>query len=267
MSLYQQLAEKLQFISPNLYKKRYFKNLKNLSKENYFEKNIEPELIWIKEFLPENSVFIDIGTNVGAYLYQLENKLRPENIIAFEPNNKLSTRLKRIYKNIRIYNVALSDTTEITELKIPIIKGKKLNSRGTLLLNFKENEEENHFLEKVKVMKLDDWVKSENLQKLDFIKIDVEGNEMKTLYGAKSTIAKFRPMLMVEIEQRHHETPVQQLIAEIENWNYFSYFLNRSTFELEKMTEKIILEQEKNFATNKKIYINNIIFLPKKLQE
>jgi tRNA G46 methylase TrmB len=97
MSLYQKIAEKLQYISPNFYKKRYFKNLNNLNKNNFSERNVEPELVWIKEYLPKNAVILDIGANVGTFLYQLEDKLNHEHIYGFEPNKKLYRRLKRLF--------------------------------------------------------------------------------------------------------------------------------------------------------------------------
>lgn len=267
MFLYQRLAENLQFIVPGFYKKRYFKHLKNSSKENYSVKNIEPELIWIKDFLPRNAVIIDIGANVGSFIYQLEKKLLPENIFAFEPNKKLFSRLKRIFPEVEIHPFAISDTNGMLEFKIPIINGKKYNSRGTLIVNYRENDEEKHITEKVKVIKLDDWEKINKFPKLDFIKIDVEGNEMKTLYGAKETIKKHKPILMVEMEQRHHNKPLFEMISEIESWDYSAHFLNRNNFEVERINENIILQQSENILKNKEQYINNIIFLPKnKLQ-
>ena len=263
MSLYHRITEKLQFFAPAFYKERYFKHLKNISRVNYSERNIEPELIWIKDFLPKNAVMIDIGSNVGSFIYQLEQKLSPQNIYAFEPNTKLYNRLKRIFPQVHIYPLALSDRNETAEFKIPVIKGKTYTSRGTLKLDYREDEESKHILQQVKVMKLDDWAEQENLKKIDFIKIDVEGNEMQTLRGAKTVIKKFHPTMMVEMEQRHHSEPLHQLISEIENWGYQTFFLNRKTFNLEKLDEKIISENSDGKVGTKQAYINNMIFIPK----
>ncbi|MGZ5197963.1 MAG: FkbM family methyltransferase, partial [Kaistella sp.] len=102
----------------------------------------------------------------------------------------------------------------------------------------------------------------ENLKKIDFIKIDVEGNEMNTLRGARKVIEKYRPTLMVEMEQRHHHEPLQQLISEIEGWDYETFFLNRNTFELEKLSEKIIAGLSEKTLGSKQDYVNNMIFIP-----
>ncbi|MFC7345875.1 FkbM family methyltransferase [Chryseobacterium zhengzhouense] len=264
MSLYQQLAEKLQYISPSFYKQRYFKSLKNLTRENFSGRNVEPELVWIKEYLQNDAVIFDIGANVGTFLYQLENKLNHKNIYAFEPNKKLNIRLKRLFPSMNISSVALSDENKTAQFKVPIIKGKMVASRGTLNTEYKEKGEERSYTETVEVVKLDDWTRSENISKIDFIKIDVEGNEMKTLFGGKNTIQQFKPTLMVEMEQRHHKTPIWDEISEVENWGFEAHYLNRKTFTLEKLTEEILLKNISD-EKNKTDYINNIIFIPKNL--
>ncbi|ALR29473.1 methyltransferase FkbM [Chryseobacterium sp. IHB B 17019] len=264
MSLYQRIAEKLQYISPNFYKKRYFKKLNNLNKDNFSARNVEPELVWIKEYLPKKAVILDIGANVGTFLYQLENTLDHEHIFAFEPNKNLYRRLKRLFPRMRIFPLALSDENTTAEFKVPVINGKKIASRGTLNVDYKEKGEEKSYTEKVKVIKLDDWAAIEHFKRLDFIKIDVEGNEMKTLLGAKKIIRQFAPTLMVEMEQRHHSTPIWNEISEVESWGYEAKYLNRTHFRLEKITEEILLNNT-NDEKNKKEYINNIIFIPKNL--
>ncbi|WP_326987224.1 FkbM family methyltransferase [Chryseobacterium sp. MP_3.2] len=262
MSLYQRIANQLQFVTPRFYKERYFKNLKHVSKDNYSKKNIEPELIWIKDILSEDSVMLDIGANNGSFLFQLEQKLFPENLHAFEPNKKLFSRLKRIFPRVNIYPFALSDANGTAEFKIPVVNGKSYDSRGTLQLDYREEDEENHTIQKVQIIKLDDWEIGKTLHKIDFIKIDVEGNEMRTLFGGEQLIKKHQPTLMVEMEQRHHSETLSDLIKLIEYWNYTAFYLNRKSFDLEKLTKELINEQIHNRLLNKEVYINNIIFVP-----
>ncbi|MCY0969938.1 FkbM family methyltransferase [Chryseobacterium wangxinyae] len=262
MSLYQQLAENLQYISPTFYKERYFKNLKYLTKDNFSQRNVEPELVWIKEYLNDDAVIFDIGANVGTFLYQFESKLKHQNIYAFEPNKKLNTRLKRLFPSMNISSVALSDENTTAEFKVPVIKGKMVASRGTLNTSYKEKGEERSYTETVEVVKLDDWTKSKNLQKIDFIKIDVEGNEMKTLFGGKETIQHYKPTFMVEMEQRHHDKPIWNKISEVESWGFEANYLNRISFALERLTHEILLKNISD-EKNKTDYINNIIFIPK----
>ena len=261
MKLYQFLTETSQYIVPQLYKQRFFKKQNQLTRENIIARKVEPELLWLTEFLPKDAVFIDVGANVGHFLYQLDYHLFPQNIYAFEPNQSLNKKLKRLFPKVNVFSVALSDENTTAEFKIPVLKGKQVNSRGTLQTDFKEENEEKTVIQKVKVVKLDDFEPLKKLKKLDFIKIDVEGNEMKTLRGAKETILKFRPTLMVEMEQRHHKEPLWNLISEVENWGFEAHYLDRNSFELKKLTEDFINSQNAIFVKDYQNYINNIIFI------
>lgn len=276
MSVYSKLAENLQYISPSFYKSRFFKKLKGLTAHNLLERNVEPEFLWIKEVLKADSVFIDVGANVGAYLFSLENHLKPENIFAFEPNQQLFKRLKRLFPKVNLFSVALSDVSTIAEFKIPVINGEKIHTRGTLQTSIRERNEEKTILQKVEVKPLDELVFDEayteqhqntqtdklNLKRIDFIKIDVEGNEMQTLRGAKKTIKKYQPILMVEMEQRHHNENLWTLISEIADWGYSVNYLDRKTLKPTSLTEEFLNQQNPDNVKNYKDYINNIIFLP-----
>lgn len=264
MSLYSSIAEKLQFVAPKFYKERFFKSMKNLDANNILERNIEPELLWINQYLHKSDIFFDIGVNVGAYLYRLENHLNHQNIFGFEPNKNLYFRLKRIFPDMRIFPLALSDENTLAEFKVPVINGKKVSSRGTLMTGLKESGEIKSEIQKVKVIKLDDWAEIEEFTRIDFIKIDVEGNELKTLRGAKKTIKKFKPTLMVEIEQRHHTEPVWDIISEIEDWGFDANYLDRNSLTLRKLEREFLEEQNSENVKNYKQYINNIIFVPRK---
>ncbi|WP_379970059.1 FkbM family methyltransferase [Epilithonimonas sp. UC225_85] len=260
MSVYSKLAENLQYISPSFYKSRFFKKLKGLDAHNLLERKVEPEFFWIKNVLPKDAVFMDVGANVGAYLFTLENHLKPENIFAFEPNPQLFKRLKRLFTKVNLSSVALSDITTVAEFKIPVINGEKVHTRGTLQTSIKEKNEEKTILQKVEVKPLDDL--DLKLGKLDFIKIDVEGNEMQTLRGAKKTIEKFKPILMVEMEQRHHQDDLWTLISEIADWGFSVNYLDRETLQSKILTEDFLKQQDSDNVKNYKHYINNIIFLP-----
>ena len=86
---------------------------------------------------------------------------------------------------------------------------------------------------------------------------------MKTLRGAKETILKYQPVLMVEMEQRHHQETLWNLISEVESWGFTANYLDRETFNLKKLTEEFINSQDAVFVKDYKNYINNIIFIAK----
>ena len=85
----------------------------------------------------------------------------------------MNRRLKRLFPKVKLFSVALSDENTVAEFKIPVLKGEKVNSRGTLQTDFREENEEKTIIQKVKVVKLDDFAPIQKLQKVDFIKIKI----------------------------------------------------------------------------------------------
>ena len=65
----------------------------------------------------------------------------------------------------------------------------------------------------VDVITLDDFVDQNAIKSIDFIKIDVEQNELKTLKGARKTLEKFKPILMLEVTIDFQE--IKDLLLEI----------------------------------------------------
>ena len=235
---YYSLAQNFSFISPTIYKSRLYKNLIQLTRDNVFERNVEPELLWLKEFLPQKAVFLDIGAGIGNYVYYLDYILFPENIYAFEPNKKLYKKLKKLFPKINFEPLALSDKTETSTLSFPIIDTEELFEKATLKEIAPENEAIKIYTQKVQSMRLDDWINSKEISRLDFIKI-----------------------LMIKIEQEFHQENIWEVISKIVKFGYTAHYLHREKFGLEPLTPEILTQQNTIFAKNDSRYIKNIIFI------
>ncbi len=241
------LLKKLFFSESYLLKKR----LKRAISKGY-----EKELNIIEKFADKSKDALDIGVYRGVYSYKLSQNFKY--IHSFEPNPLLfpylNKNLKKIIRNIKLYNYALSDNNGETELKLPI-RSKSL---------FKENIEELFQLGAatmhpdnvireykkvpIKTRKLDD-ISIKN--KIGFIKIDVEGHEKNVLMGGKYLIKENKPVMLIEIEERHTKIPVIETINFIKNLNYDCYyFFKENLISIDKI--------------NKDNTENNFIFLPKK---
>jgi hypothetical protein len=62
-------------------------------------------------------------------------------------------------------------------------------------------------------------VKEKNLEKIDFIKIDVEGYEIEVLKGGIESIKKFRPILGISLHNQLFEKEIRKIFEkEIENY-------------------------------------------------
>lgn len=80
---------------PSLYKKRYYKTLDSLATGNY---KCEPELLYIQQILKPDSVFIDIGTNKGIYLYQAEKVIKTGKVIGLNRTKVWSITSNRYFQ-------------------------------------------------------------------------------------------------------------------------------------------------------------------------
>ena len=94
----------------------------------------------------------------------------------------------------------------------------------------------------VKKKKLDS-IKFEN--KIGFIKIDVEGHELEVIEGALKTIKENKPVLLIEIEEKHSKRMVIDSIKYIKNIGYKCYFeKNKELLQVEKLKN---VNEEFNF--------------------
>jgi len=103
----------------------------------------------------------------------------------------------------------------VTELnKVEVIQKGLFESSGEL--NFSEqntasmvniNPQFSHLVTShvIKTVSIDDFVKENNIEKIDFIKMDVEGCELTALKGAQNTIVTHRPQLAICIYHSYGE--------------------------------------------------------------
>lgn len=169
----------------------------------------EPETIdHLKRNVRSGDIIIDVGANVGFYTVPFSPLVGPHGkIIAFEPDpcmNRLLDENIRLndLSNVEIYKEAVSNTTGIKQFFITYPGGSSLLPvRGVReIIN-------------VPTITID----SLELDRVDWIKIDTEGTEADVLKGAKETIERCKPNLIVEFIPSNG--PVDDLLKELEGWN------------------------------------------------
>ncbi len=215
---------------------------------------IEPEMALLKKIIKPTSIAIDIGGNRGIYSYYISKLCK--RIEIFEPNptcfNILESWASSI-EGINVHNLALSNEEGISKLFIPIdLNGVEHDSSGSI----QKNTSSNSRFEMVELQRLDAF----RFEKIDFIKIDVEGHELSVLEGAKQIINDYKPALLVEIEQRHNKEPIEEIFNFIKSYGYMGYFFHAGFLENIATFNKLIHQKEKNFNSND-LYINNFLFL------
>ncbi|HYM73232.1 MAG TPA: FkbM family methyltransferase [Stellaceae bacterium] len=160
---------------------------------------------------------IDAGANKGVYTYFIAKYAR--HTYAYEPNPKMFAILQRnVGSRVTISSVALGDKTGQGVLRIPLLD-KGHSNQGASLSAVKVPG--NFTAVAVETARIDDL----GLSDIGFIKIDVEGFEDAVLRGARQTIARDRPVLLVEIEEKHTRRPIEDDIKKITALGYDGMFL------------------------------------------
>ncbi|MGW6935598.1 FkbM family methyltransferase [Lentzea sp. NPDC054927] len=175
----------------------------------------EAELLGLRKIIKPGDVCVDVGAALGLYTVTLSRLVGPLGTVhSVEPlvfaHPALSYALRpREGRNIQRHSVALGNSQGREVMSVPVRHGSPVTGRSFLTVGAKglgSNEEfDQHLDVLVKADTLDHFVEEHGIGKLDFVKADVEGAELRVLEGAKETIERLKPAFLLEIEERHVE--------------------------------------------------------------
>lgn len=163
---------------------------KRQSREKYYISRI------METHLEETSNCIDVGAYKGEFIDKFMEHAPNGSHWAFEPMPDYYEDLKQKYRNVKVKNCALSD--EKGKSDFIKVEGREAWSG----LKRQEYPEDLSTTKKqVKVDKLDNIIKKN--ERVDFIKIDVEGAEQKVIRGGITTIRRNKPVVIFEHAKIH----------------------------------------------------------------
>lgn len=174
---------------------------------------IEDEILGLGGIVRPGDVCFDIGAEFGLYTYPLAHLVGPTGQVhSFEPlpgpMRALTTAVRLLgARNVRRYRMAIGRQGGHGELSLPRRRGLPVHGRAYLTTGATDQgpnvEFATHVPVRVEVASLDDMCARERIERVDFIKADVEGAEPAVIEGAERTLAAHRPVLLLEVEDRH----------------------------------------------------------------
>lgn len=192
----------------------------------YEQDNLEVILSFIKD----DSIFLDIGANLGFYSIIIGRRVRPSGkIYAFEPNKKVSKLFKATaYLNslssfdgtdgtITIHEIALGNTNENIQLLIPD------HHAGGARVATDFNKSDNNYLTS-SMVKLDNFM-PEGFR-CDVVKIDVEGYELNVLLGMEKIINNSPNIKIIFENYGQNIDRTKNIFHFIKNQNLYLYTIN-----------------------------------------
>lgn len=171
----------------------------------------EPEIDLIAYVVKPGDTAIDIGANFGVYSYYLSRAVAPHgHVYAFEPMPATCDSFRTIgkvlrFKNVELFERACGDKPGVLNFTVPlqengaIIPGIVHQSARN---NDRAGKERHARFQRQKevpceVVVIDDFLP--NLERVSFIKCDVEGADFYALRGARKTIERNKPLIVTEI--------------------------------------------------------------------
>ncbi|MFK8011407.1 MAG: FkbM family methyltransferase [Marinicellaceae bacterium] len=173
----------------------------------YYKGSREPDTSQaLKALCKSGHTVIDIGANVGSHSLPIASFVGVEGqVYAFEPVPWAVNKFKRNLElnninNITLETIALSDINE-QEVEMSFRASFKLGSKSGVGEDGKIDggwwDECEHV--KIRMETLDNYVSNHQIDRIDLIKLDVDGFEGKVIRGALGTLSRFKPILIMEV--------------------------------------------------------------------
>lgn len=207
------------------------------------------ELLFLHDFLTKEMVLLDVGANIGEYSVFAAKRLKKGKVVAFEPVTALRQVLHENiemnqFANVIVKPFGLSDAAG--SFQIYFVGENENEGQAT----FFPGEIQNQRSVNAELKKLDDEWDQLSLNRLDFIKMDIEGSELRALLGARNVITRFRPFIMLEISEVTYRSAGYSL----EDVSDYFKGINYRPFAIDKMGKLVSSSELPSFG--------NVVFVP-----
>ena len=185
----------------------------------------ELSLLYISQFLPKDPIIVESGAHIGRNTIKMKN-FWPESIIyAFEPAKYIYQQLiknTQNYKNIFCYNIALSEKIGTQEMYISYGQSTAVSSLYEPISNL--SKDIIFKIENVESETFASWANKNNIKKVDFFWLDMQGAELLLLKYAKFLLKNtYSIFIEVNLIERYKNIPLYfEVINFLEKENFIA---------------------------------------------
>lgn len=206
-------------------KKDKMDKILNVSKY-YFMYEILSELYIHSEYfkffdIKPGDIIIDAGANIGGFTIQAAQKTGPGGMVyAIEPDEQNIETLKRNIEHNKLNNIIIVPHALWSERCTKEFYISNRPGEHTLM-----NYDNELFSEGKKVTiqcdTLDNMMKNLDVERVNYLKMDIEGAEIEALKGAKNLLSNYSPNLLIEALHEVNGSPTyKQLVPYLQSMNY-----------------------------------------------
>ena len=207
----------------------------------YIFSNLSKEDIYLQNYFGKKKInLVDIGANLGGYIDLVDKNVNIKEIHIFEPSKKCFIELNKKFKkkNSYINNMAISNSNKTrTFYENEILSQSSLhNNKNKFNSNLKNTD-----TYKIKCLTLNQYFKLQNKKsKIDLLKIDAEGEDLKILEGATNLLRKKR-IKLIKIEllnslnKGKNKSNINQIIFLLNKYGYYMDTITKTKFVDQKL--------------------------------
>lgn len=216
-----------------------------------FRELVEPEFALLPLILKSHSVFLDVGGGIGAYSI-LASRIVENPVHLFEP---VPENVSTISKNISVNK--LEESIVQNPVALSSKKGfGRMVKKAPLFLSELELSDHSTGNDDVEVTSLDVYCEENGLDRIDLLKIDVEGHEPHVLEGGQSLLSKDKINMMILEWNPNHEHLYEKLRSKGFEFYFFDAF-NQTLVILDSLQRDDIAERQPNILNGNLFLIHH----------
>ncbi len=177
-------------------------------------RRFEPEIVEaIRHHARPGNIVIDIGANTGIHAMAFAARISPGGkVYAFEPTNHAFARLCE--------HVALNPQLDVEPIQLALSDQNLASQVVDFRSSWRTDGVIEHRVSNVAFSRFDDWILDKDIDRIDIVKLDVDGHEYPVLVGASEALKRFLPTVFMEVGHYHFEDLERDPVALLSKLGY-----------------------------------------------